>query len=248
MNSWIYEQPAAFANVISGFSLGLFGLFLLILNQCLSRFFPPQPIRWQWLYVALFITGIPTGLYHGWGETPLLRTIDLSSNLVLSWIGLYAVSHDRHMGGWVYFTIWVLLGINVCAIVGRFIVGGDLGFLTFSSWGGFFVSELLLVVQGLFTIAVHSLNFRWLPPPAQPLCVLTISLFILGTSLSTASNQQIVWDLLPIHALWHFVAVLAFAALWMYNFVRFSVVPVAIVSSRSPHLEAEPISPTLERS
>lgn len=122
MNSWIYEQPAAFANVISGFSLGLFGLFLLVLNQCLRRFFPPQPLRWQWLYVVLCITGIPTGLYHGWGETPLLRTIDLSFNLVLAWIGLYAVSHDRRMGGWIYVAIWVFGGLNLCAIAGRLIV------------------------------------------------------------------------------------------------------------------------------
>ncbi|MEM9772042.1 MAG: hypothetical protein AAF889_10700 [Cyanobacteria bacterium P01_D01_bin.73] len=239
MNTWIYEEPAAFANVVSGFSITLIGMFLVVLNRCLHGFFPSQPLRWQALYISLLVTGIPTGLYHGWGETPLLRTIDLGSNTVLAWISLYAVAHHRRLSPHLYFIVWTFFGLNICAIAGRFLSSGDLAFLEFRDWGGFFLSEVLLVAQGIFTVVVHLINFSTLPAPAKPLCLFSISIFVGSMILATASNQQIIWDLLPIHALWHFTGALAFLSLWMLNFVRFSVIPERSCL-RSQELSLEP--------
>lgn len=225
MNTWIYEAPAAFANVVSGFSLTLVGLFLLVLNRCLNGFFPPQPLRWRLIYISLVVTGIPTGLYHGWGETPLLRTIDLSTNLVLAWLGLYCVVYDRPRPRWMAIGTWMFFGLSLVAIVGRLALSNDFLFFELQNWGGFFLSEILLIVQGLITMVIHLINLPKLPSPARPLCVLTIAIFLIGMGLATASNQQILWNLLPVHALWHFVGGLAYLSLWIFNFVRFSVSP-----------------------
>ncbi|MCX7707461.1 MAG: hypothetical protein N2204_05590 [Anaerolineae bacterium] len=217
--------PWMLANAVTGFATAFAGLMALALSALTGG----QPRRWLWAYAGIFITGVPTVLHHGLGEPGLWPAYwtglaDIGTNLLLGWLLVMAALGD-------FYSVrsrWIIGGATGLAdlafIVARLAAGPGSPseeVLRFGDFGGFKVGELLLIANSLLAVGLLYARLGRIPARARPLWYFTTALFILGTLLATASNDQVDAVFIAWHALWHLVGACGFMALWAFNHVRF---------------------------
>ncbi len=213
--------PWALANTVTAFATVMSGLLCLALTAVTQ----PQPRRWLAVYAGVFVTGVPTVWYHGYGETFIAGVFDGGTNLLLAWLLQVAVLGDFYDRR----TAWIVGGgsalVNVGVTIWKLLVGPTMArrdVLSFGAFGGFHLNELVLIADALLVVALFYLRRARIPHPARPTLHLLTSVFVLGLLLATASNHQVDWGILAYHATWHLVAAFGFVVLWVFNLLRFA--------------------------
>lgn len=208
-------------NGVTGFCT-VFGGIVPLLYCWLAR---PQPPRWLLVYFLIFVTGVPTVIYHGWGETQFLGLFDIGTNLLLAW-GLHvAVAGDFYQGKTRRLIVGISGALNAAAvlfILYQLIVGIKIYVITFGAYGGFTFGEAVLITDCFVAIGIIVANLGRVPMRAKKALGLLTATFLCGLLLATASNQQLNTQVLAWHSLWHIVGGYGFITLWLYNDLRFN--------------------------
>lgn len=213
-------SPTELTNTVTGMAVVAAGLFPLLYSWLGRR----QPGRWLFVYFCVFLTGLPTVWYHGFGETPWLHLPDTGSNILLAWAFQLAVAGDFYE---VRFRRRLLTITGLSVILGNlwmvYEAIRDVKYLPvrFGAFGGYTVAELVLILNAL--VGAGLLVVRWgrIRNDARPLFLLVLTCFLAGLFLSTASNHQVSLGIIAYHAIWHLVASFGFLTLWVFNDYRF---------------------------
>lgn len=214
-------ESTALANAVSAYTTTLAGLLALILTVLMGT----QPRRWLFAYLCVFITGIATVWYHGFGETFWPGLADIGTNLLLVWALQLAVLGD-------YYTpttrrrAATASGLLILAFLGWKIAVGPASSgvfpISLGSFGGFNVGKVLLIANCLLVVALFYARRSAISSRAMPLLYLLTGVFFVGLLLATASNHKVDYQVLAYHATWHIVAGFGFIVLWAFNHVRFN--------------------------
>ncbi|MBI1339099.1 hypothetical protein GC169_02650 [bacterium] len=214
------------ANTITGFAT----LFAGALPLAICHLSQMHPARWMLVYWLILVTGVFTITLHGFGETnPVLGErwfwafLDTGSNIVVAWgiaravlMDFYAPSTQR----WARPLAGVLMFAGVAwHFFDRLGSGGYL--VGFGGWGGFNPGESALIAFSLANTALYFIKRKAIAPRPMRLLLLVTGVFLVGLGLASASNDEIVFPFLSLHALWHVVGAFGFIALWAFNDVRF---------------------------
>lgn len=211
--------PADLANAVTSFAtIGAGGITL-----ALGWLVPPrQPARWLLVWLALFLTGLPTLGWHGWGGEPW-RVADVGTNLLLAWLLMLAVLGDD----WPARTrlrLGAAMGAaNLAAIawmVREAVTGQRAYLIPLGDHGGFLPGEAVLILDALVVTGLLVARRRSFPDAARPLLWLVTGLFLLGLALATADGSVVSGRVGSWHALWHVVSGLGFVVLWAFVHVR----------------------------
>jgi hypothetical protein len=217
----------AMANAITSFATMLAGIYTTVLALLVRN----HPARWLHAYAWIFLTGIPTLGLHGFGEPfqapthGLWRVADTGSNLILAWALQLAVLGDFHAPAVRLRVALASLALNLAAIA--WMIGENFGgiprrpVVPLGEFGGFYLGELVLILDSLFVTALLYRARQHIPPRARPLLNLVAVSFVVGLLLATADNQEVVRPVIAFHALWHLVGAFGFLALFVFNHVRF---------------------------
>lgn len=207
------------ANAVTAYATILSGLTTLALTALVRR----QPLRWAAVYAGIVLTGIPTVWYHGYGETFWAGVADSGTNLLLAWLMQVAVLGDYYSPR----TRWIVGGvsglINAAAMIPKLALGAGYSqvyVVPLGAFGGFHIAEAVLIADSLFAVGLLYFRHRWIPQRARPLLYVVTAVFVFGTLLATASNQQVDFRILAYHATWHVVGAFGFILLWAFNQVR----------------------------
>lgn len=211
-------SPPDLTNTITGFCTILAGVIPLLL----CRWLGPQPGRWLFVYWCIFITGLPTVGFHGWG-TSWLRVSDTGSNLLLAWAIQLAVLGD-------YYTpktrlrVAVVSGIvNLVAItqmIREEVIGAKVYLVDLGDFGGFHPGESVLILDSILVVGLMVAQRRQIAPEAMPLLRVVIFCFLVGVGLASATNTTLHARIWSYHALWHIVSATGFVFLWAFNHKR----------------------------
>jgi len=211
------------ANAVSGFAVIFSGGLALLFCWLMGR----QPTRWQVVYAAVVLTGLPTVWYHGFGEQFIPRVADIGTNLLLGWLLQVAAlwddakkSNPRVRWGWA-----ILSGVvNLIGISWIYLAGQNSGrsIFIFGTFGGFSVGETLLIIDSILATGLLFAQQAQIPPRARPLLYAQTAIFLCGALLASASNSQVMYRIVAFHALWHLTAAFGFMALWAFNHTRFA--------------------------
>lgn len=215
------------ANTVTGFATLFAGVTCLGLARMIHR----HPPRWQFVYWTILVTGVFTVTLHGFGETnPIFLPrwfwafLDTGSNIVVAWavgmgvLGDYYVNARR---GRIALTVAMVVGVT-WHFIDR-MPGTERSYLVpLGEWGGFYPGESCLIALSWTTVGLFVARRAQIPHAARPLLWTVCGLFFFGMLLATASNDQVVWPFIAVHALWHVVGAFAFVFLWGFNHVRFA--------------------------
>lgn len=215
------------ANSVTAFCTLLAGVVTLLL----CRFVRPQPPRWQFAYLCIFLTGIPTLGWHGFGVHPGPETVvgrawqvtDIGSNLLLAWAIQFAVAGD-YCAGAIRRRLAVGSALVNLAAVGwmyREVAASAMAeTLEFGAFGGFAVGELVLIADALVITGLLYRARARIADEARPLLYLVTAFFLVGLGLATARGDVVHLKVLSYHALWHVVGAFGFILFWAFNHVR----------------------------
>lgn len=213
-------SPTELTNTVTGMAVIGAGLFPLLYSW-LGR---PQPLRWLFVYFCVFLTGLPTVWYHGFGETPWLHLSDTGSNILLAWAFQAAVAGDFYERPF----RWRLLGTTgLTVILGNLWMAYEAAVsveyypFRFGNFGGYTVGELVLIANAFVGLGLLVAAWKWIPKRTRPLLWLVLACFVAGLLLSTASNHQVSLGIVAYHAIWHLVASFGFLTIWVFNDHRF---------------------------
>lgn len=213
-------SPPDLANTVTSFCTILAGAVTLAFCRLLA----PQPTRWVFVYLCLFVTGLPTFGFHGWGTEPL-RLADVGTNLLLAFAIQLAVLGDFYaprtraiVGAASGFAnaaavLWMLRE----ALTGARGYAVDLG-----GFGGFYAGEAVLILDCFLVVGLLYARRRRVPPRARPLLHLVTLSFLLGLGLASAAGDVVHGRWIAYHALWHVVGAFGFLLFWGFNHLRFS--------------------------
>lgn len=212
-------SPPDLANAVTSFSTIGAG----VVTFALAWLVPPrQPARWLLVWFALFVTGLPTLGWHGWGGE-FWRVSDGGTNLLLAWCIQLAVLGDyyapetrRRMGA----VMGVLNGAAIAWMFGEAATGTKTYLVSFGEHGGFYPGEAMLIVDSLLVTGLLVAKRSTFPDRARPLLWITTALFVLGLALATADGDVVGGRVGSWHALWHVVGGFGFVFLWAFNHVR----------------------------
>lgn len=210
-------SPTELANTVTAFATLLAGLFPVVFTLLIK---PRQPLRWLFVYISFFLTGLATVWYHGYGESYVLRLADTGSNLLVGWALVYAVSGDFVERTKRIPWLWVITVINlvgIASMIYEIYLQGDLFRIA-----GFFPGELVLIIDAVMAIGLLAGNFMKLSPNARPLIIVVALSFLVGAYLASFNGHQVGFKIIAYHALWHVVGAFGFMSLWMMNHIRFS--------------------------
>lgn len=215
-----YLTPAELANAVTGFAVIFAGVFTLLLTYLVA----PHPLRWRIAYLAIFITGIPTVWFHGFGEQFWPRVADVGTNFLLGWLLMLAALGDYYTKR----TRWIIgsiaLFINLIATIDMIATGApNVRLVSFGSGNGYTIRQLTLIADSLAATVLLYLKFNRIPLKARPLLILQTVWFLIGTFLASHSIRQVDATVIAWHALWHLVASFGFIVLWAFNHVRFAM-------------------------
>jgi hypothetical protein len=217
-------SPADLANTVTAYATILSGLVALALTALVQR----QPLRWVAVYAGVVLTGIATVWYHGFGEQTPAAVADIGTNLLLAWLMQMAVLSDYY-GARTRRWIGTAFGVpSLAYVVWKAVVGVERSRVFAVAWGessGFYIGEALLIAGSLLAVGLVYLRLGRVPARARPLWYLATGMFLFGTLLATASNQQVGLQILAYHATWHLVSAFGFIVIWAFNHVRFSLCP-----------------------
>lgn len=212
------------ANAISGLAVVFAGLLALALAGLLDgRRHPP---RWYFVYLCVFVTGVPTVWYHGFGEAFLPRVADIGTNLLLAWALQAAVLGDEplNQARW-RLPCLALSGAVIAVFVLWMVSVGPAAYgarrLAVGAGGGFSIGELLLIANAVLVVGLFYAGRAGHPARARPVLNLVIGLFVAGLFFATADNDRVELTILAHHAVWHLLAAFGFVALWAFNHARF---------------------------
>jgi hypothetical protein len=217
--------PFALANAVTSFATLLAGVFTLVMALMTGR----HSRSWLFAYLCIFITGIPTLGFHGFGEVPVAseawRVSDTGSNLLLAWALQVAVLGDFYSPRFRLRVALVSGVVNLAAILWMIyegFQGSRIYSLPLGEFGGFHVGETVLIVDSWIVVGLLYSGRKAIPRCAMPLLHLTAVTFLVGLGLASASNEQIGALVISYHALWHIIGAFGFVALWVFNDIRFS--------------------------
>lgn len=212
--------PTGLANAVTGFSTIGAGVVNLVLCRTVRR----QPGRWLFAWGCLFLTGLPTVGYHGFGGS-WLRVADVGSNLLLAWALQLAVLGDFHRPR-VRTRVALASGVVNLAAIGGLVAEEAAGSrplpLDLGAFGGFHAGELVLILDSFLVAALLFAHRRRIAPRAKPLLYAVTATFLLGLGLASAAGETLHARILAYHALWHVVGGYGFVLFWAFNHVRFA--------------------------
>jgi len=213
-------SPPDLANAVTSFcTIGAGATTLL-----LSRWVSPQPTRWSFVYACLLLTGIPTLGWHGWGGSAW-HVADVGTNLLLAWAMQLAVLGDFYSAPRRQQVAAVSGLVNAGAVfwmVGEQVTGDPAFALAFGDFGGFYVGELVLILDAWLIVGLLVARRDRIPVAARPLLRAIVAVFFVGMLLATASGDAVVGRVGSLHALWHVVGGFGFVLWWAFNHVRFA--------------------------
>jgi hypothetical protein len=213
-------ENTVLANTVSAYATLLAGLVPLALTALMGK----QPRRWLFAYLCVFITGMPTVWYHGFGETFILGFFDIGTNLLLGWALVNAVLGDYYSPRTHQSAAIGLALLNLVALGTRLIQGPvstKLMVINLGVFGGFTLLEMTLILNSFLTVGLLYARLSRIPAKARPLLYLVTLMFVIGALLATASNQRVDFQILAWHATWHIVGAFGFIVLWAFNHMRF---------------------------
>lgn len=213
-------SPPDLANTVTAFCT--IGAGVVTLLFC--RLVAPQPSRWVFVWWCLFLTGIPTFLWHAWLWDPL-RVLDVSSNLLLAWALQRAVLGDFYPPATRRRVLGVSTVVNLAAVawmVGEDVRGIVTDAVSFGAHGGFQPGEVVLIADSVLVTALLWRKRHEVPAAARPLLRTVTLTFLVGVALASASGTTVSFGWLSHHALWHVVGAFGFIQLWAFNHVRFA--------------------------
>lgn len=214
-------SAAQLASTATAFATTLAGLVCLLLVWLMR----PQPTRWVWVYVGMLVTGLATIWFHGFGELRLPGLADSFTNLLLAWLTVMAAIGDYYPGRsparWAGFGLGLLcLGVSAWRLFNQ-----DLYYSIYAiplgEFGGFRISEVLLIVSALLATSLHYVNLGKIPSDSRGLLYAMTGLYVIGMLLATAANDQVDFRIMAWHAIWHVVGAFGFVMLWAFNHKRF---------------------------
>lgn len=207
------------ANAVTGFCTIDAGAVALLL----CRGVRPQPRRWVFAYACLFLTGLPTVGFHGWGGS-WLRVSDTGTNLLLAWALQLAVLGDFYARDTRRRVALASAAVNLAAVfwmVREEIVGVKRYAIDLGSFGGFHPGETVLILDSLLVAGLLYARRARIPTAAMPLLHAVLASFLVGVALASASNATLHGRIWSYHALWHVVGAFGFVLFWAFNHVRF---------------------------
>jgi hypothetical protein len=214
--------PTELANTVSSFATIFSGLTGLLLCWLVAS----QPRRWVAVYGGMFLTGLPTLWYHGFGETYIQGWADTSSNLLLAWLVIVAALWDgysREVRRWV---AGASGAINLVVVILR-LVGGSafrhVDVVPLGAFGGFHITETVLILDSFLGVGLLYGRHAAIPTKARPLLYATTVVFVCGALLASASNHQLDLIIISYHAIWHIVGAFGFLLLWAFNHARWNL-------------------------
>lgn len=217
----MYQHDAQLANIVTSYATCAAGIFPLLYTALTH----PQPRRWVMVYACVLLTGIPTVWLHSVEGNLVASLFDTGTNIILAWTLIIAVSGDfmksRHrkplLAGITTFDLCVLGWLTYEAASGN-----KVPLIRFGGWGQFMVGEVALILNCWVAAGLFFTNKKSMRPEARPLLNVTLSLFLVGMVLATASNDHILPAILPWHAMWHLIGAFGFMTLWLMNHQRFA--------------------------
>lgn len=216
------NSSADLADAVSAYALILSGIIPLTLCWLIS----PQPRRWLFAYLCIFITGVPTVWMHGFGEQFPARIADIGTNLLLAWALQFAALGDYYSAR-TQRIVTAISGVMITAFVIQMMAAGPERRLaiTFGESGEFTWGELLLIANSILAVALLYFRRLLIPERARPLLYLVTIIFLAGLGFATQSNHRVDFGVLAYHATWHIVGAYGFIVLWIFNHLRFVQVP-----------------------
>lgn len=214
-------RAADLANAVTSFSTLGAGLTTLALGWLVP---PRQPLRWLAVWGALFVTGIPTLGWHGWG-TETWRVLDVGTNLLLAFALQVAVLGDFYSRSVRRRVVVGSAIANLAAIAqlaSEAISGERSHVISFGAHGGFYAGEAMLIADALLVTGLLVAKRREFPDAARPLLWIMTGLFAVGLGLATAEGDVVTGRVGAWHALWHVVGGFGFVFLWAFVHVRLS--------------------------
>lgn len=212
-------SPADLANAVTAFSTLGAGLTTFALGLLVP---PRQPRRWLVAYFAIFVTGIPTLGWHGFG-TETWRVLDVGTNLLLGFALQLAVLGDYYGPATRLRVAAASAFANAAALLQLILEGvkGEKSYLvSFGEHGGFYAGEAMLIADALLVTVLLVAKRREFPDPARPMLWIATALFVAGLVLATADGDVVTGRFGAWHALWHVVGGFGFVFLWAFNHVR----------------------------
>jgi len=211
-------SPPDLANAVTSFCTIGAGLTTLLL----CRYVGSQPNRWLTAYLCLFITGIPTLGWHGWGGEPW-RLADVGTNLLLAYALQLAVLGDYYKDPFRRRFARVSGIINLSAVLWMTyegFQGGPQNAIDFGEFGGFQVGETVLILDAIAITVLMIQRRQQIPAAALPLLRIVIACFVGGLLLATAAGDTVHGRIGSYHALWHVLSAFGFVFFWAFNHVR----------------------------
>lgn len=214
------------ANAVTSFSTIGAGATTLGLAWLVA---PRHPRRWLLVWLALFVTGLPTLGWHGWGVVmeggrgEIWRVLDVATNLLLAFAIQLAVAGDFYSRRFRHRLALGSGALNLAAVAGL-IHEGFTGVKTYAiplgALGGFYPGEAMLIADSLLIVALFYAARRKIAREAMPLLHCVTGIFLVGLGLATADGSVVIGRVGSMHALWHVAGGFGFVFLWAFVHVR----------------------------
>lgn len=216
----------ALANAVTSFSTIGAGATTLVLAHLVA---PRHPRRWVLVWLALFVTGVPTLAWHGWGVVmeggrgDIWRVLDIATNLLLAYAIQLAVAGDFYSDR---FRIRLAIGsaaLNLAAIAGlvhEAVTGVKHYAIALGELGGFYPGEAMLIADAFLIVGLFYAARNQIAREAMPLLHCVTGLFLVGLGLATAHGAVVIGRVGSMHALWHIAGGFGFIFLWAFVHVR----------------------------
>lgn len=218
-------SPPDLANAVTSFCTIGAGVTTLAFGHWVSR----HPRRWRFAYLCIFLTGLPTLGWHGWGSVAsdwtheAWQVADIGSNLLLAWALQLAVAGDVYGPAFVRRLALGSGALNLAAIgwmVHEAVTGTQVHWISLGSYGGFYAGEAVLITDAFLTVGLFYAARKRIAAPARPLLYAVTALFLVGFGLATAEGDVVIGRMGSLHALWHVVGSFGLVFLWAFTEVR----------------------------
>jgi hypothetical protein len=190
---------------------------------------PRQPARWIFVWLCLFLTGLPTLGWHGWGvvatdwTSEAWRVTDVGTNLLLAFSIQLAVLGDFY-GPRFRTRLGLASGLaNLVAVAGlvrEAVTGVKVYAIPLGDFGGFYPGEAMLIANSLLVVGLFYAARGRIARRAMPLLHCVTAIFLVGLGLATAEGSVVVGRVGSLHALWHIASSFGLVFLWAFTHVR----------------------------
>lgn len=216
------------ANAVTSFSTIGAGVTTAAFGRLVA---PRHPGRWMAVWLALFVTGLPTLGWHGWGVVAgdssgeAWRVADVATNLLLVYVLQLAIASEFYSQR---FRSRLAIGsgvLNLAAVAGLVregVTGVKTHAIPLGDFGGFYPGEAMLIADAVLATALFYAARRRIAPAAKPLLHGVTAIFLVGLGLATADGSVVVGQVGSLHALWHVAGGFGFLFLWAFVHAQLS--------------------------